>query len=168
MKPVLLSFVPEPAGAEIFYCAILFRNRSPGGKKRVHAVGTWFRNTPQPFSYIPVRSRAILDRKWRDQTEERKKTFGPIGFLRRRTYSNRAQPQSCFAHWLDSEGGVVTATLRRSRPAPRCPPAVLAIPLPGTPRRWYHGNNGPTDISSSFVTSVDSIRRVHMSSAKSI
>ena len=102
MKPVLLSFVPEPAGAEIFYCVILFRNRPPGGKKRVHAVGTWFRNTPQPFSYIPVRSRAILDRKWRDQTEERKKTFGPIGFLRRRTYSNRAQPQSCFAHWRNS------------------------------------------------------------------
>jgi len=80
MKPVLLSFVPEPAGAEIFYCAILFRNRPPGGEKLVHAFGTWFRNTPQPFSYIPVRSRAILDRKWRDQTEERKKPFGPMDF----------------------------------------------------------------------------------------
>ena len=28
----------------------------------------------------------------------KKKTIWPDGFLRRRTYSNRAQPQSCFAH----------------------------------------------------------------------
>ena len=73
----MITFVPEPAGAETFYSAILFRNRSPGGQKRVHAVGTWFRNTPQPFSYIPVRWRAILDRKWRDQTEERSDPFCP-------------------------------------------------------------------------------------------
>ena len=73
----MITFVPEPAGAETFYSAILFRNRSPEEQKRAHAVGTRFRNTPQPFSYVPVRWRAILDRKWRDQTEERSDPFCP-------------------------------------------------------------------------------------------
>ena len=68
----------------------------------------------------------------------------------------------------DSERGAVTTTLRRSRPTPHCLVMVLAMPPTGTPRRWYHGNYGPTDISSSFVASIDPIRRVHMFSAKSI
>ena len=55
----------------------MFRNQPNLSKKSEQFFGTWFRNTQWPLRYVAVSWRAILDRKWRDQTRQRRSPFGP-------------------------------------------------------------------------------------------